>query len=150
MKVLVAYDGTLQSKEALKYGLDKVKENGGELVALHVFKSNMFVDYDSIPGAEDIARGEAARFVAEAEQLIRKEGRGVRAKVLAEDGNPAEEIINYAMAKNIDVLLCPPRYRSIIDRIKRTLKEEGRDINESRILDDRSKVKMSVVSVPAK
>ena len=57
MKVLVAYDGTLQAKDALKYGVEKVKENGGELVALHVFNSNMFVDYD-VFGAEEAGRAE--------------------------------------------------------------------------------------------
>ena len=31
MKVLVAYDGTLQSKDALRYGLEKAREKGGDL-----------------------------------------------------------------------------------------------------------------------
>lgn len=148
MKVLVAYDGTLQSKDALKYGLDTVKEKGGELIALHVFKSNMFVDYDAIPGVEDMARAESARFVADAERIIKDSG--VRARMVVEDGEPEEEIVNFARERNVDLLLCPPRYKSIIENIKRILKEEGRDITEDRILDEMDKVKMSVVSVPVK
>ena len=65
MKVLVEYDGTLQAKEALKYGVEKVKEKGGEVVAFQVFNSSMFVDYD-VFGAEDEGRAEALRFAEEA------------------------------------------------------------------------------------
>ena len=32
MKIMVAYDGTLQAKEALVYGMDKAREKGGEVV----------------------------------------------------------------------------------------------------------------------
>ncbi len=39
MKIMVAYDGTLQAKEALVYGMDKAREKGGEVVALHVFNN---------------------------------------------------------------------------------------------------------------
>ena len=67
MKVLVAYDGTLQAKDALRHGVQKVKEVGGEVVALHVFNSNLFVDYD-VFGAEEAARLESMRLAAEAKR----------------------------------------------------------------------------------
>jgi len=56
MKIMVAYDGTLQAKEALVYGMDKAREKGGEVVALHVFNSGMFVDYDASVDAESLAK----------------------------------------------------------------------------------------------
>ena len=62
MKILMIYDGTLQSKTALTYGIGKVRERGGELIVLQVFQSSLFVDYDAGPMAEERAR--ASRIVA--------------------------------------------------------------------------------------
>ena len=121
MKIMVAYDGTLQSKEALVYGMDKVREKGGELVALHVFNSDLFVDYDATVEARDLARAEASRFVDEAKEIIREKGKGVKASLYSTDGNPEEEMIGFAKAEKVDVLLCPPKFRSIISRYQKAL-----------------------------
>lgn|SRR5574341_717467 len=121
MKIMVAYDGTLQAKEALVYGMEKAREKGGEVVALHVFNSPLFVDYDAVPDAESIARAESARFVEEAKAIIREKGRGVKAGLFTGEGNPEEETIAFAKAEHADVLLCPPRYRSIIRKYKKAL-----------------------------
>ena len=125
MKVLVAYDGTLDSKTALRYGLEKVKEDGGELVALHVFNSSLFVDYDAIPEAEEIARREASRYVKEAETIIRDEGSGVKASIIETEGNPGKEIIRYAEVENVDLLLCPSRYSTVVKTFRKMLNKKG-------------------------
>jgi len=124
MKVLVAYDGTLHAKVALRYGLEKVRESGGELVALHVFNSDLFIDYDAIPEAEEIARRESLRYVEELEGIIREEGDGVKARIIVEDGNPEKEILSYAKTENVDILLCPPRYKSIVKKFRKMLNEQ--------------------------
>jgi nucleotide-binding universal stress UspA family protein len=123
MKIMVAYDGTLQSKEALAYGMDKAREKGGEVVALHVFNSNMFVDYDAHLDAEAMARGEARQLVDEARALIREKGEGIRAGLFTTEGNPEEEIINFAKEKRVDVLLCPPRFKGIIRKYRRAVSD---------------------------
>lgn len=146
MKVLVAYDGTLQSKDALKYGVQQVREHGGEVVALHVFNSNMFIDYDAHPGAEEMARAESSRYVEDAKRLIAETGSDVNARIMIEEGVPAEEIIRYARIKNVDILLCPPRYKSIIERYKKLLKREGKTSREDSILDESDRLKMTVVT----
>jgi len=51
MKIMVAYDGTLQAKEALVYGIEKARTKGGEVIALQVFNSPLFVDYDATVNA---------------------------------------------------------------------------------------------------
>ena len=109
MKALVAYDGTVQAKTALGYGIEKVRRNSGELVVLHVFNNNMFISYDAIPQAEEIARRESARYVAEAERIIKEKGKGIRASIVVEDGNPEKEIIAYAKAENVDIIFSPPQ-----------------------------------------
>jgi len=145
MKVLVAYDGTLQAKDALKYGVDKVKENGGELVALHVFNSNMFIDYD-VFGAEDTGRAESMRFAAEAKKILGETGKGINARVIYAEGNPEEETINYARENNMDLLLCSPRYKSIIRSFKKLMDKQGKKVQEDTILDETEKPRLSVVS----
>ena len=56
MKMLVAYDGTLNSKEALSFGLSKARETGARLAVLSVFDPGPFAWYGAGPGALDVAR----------------------------------------------------------------------------------------------
>lgn len=118
MKIMVAYDGTVQSKEALEYGMEKAREKGGEVLALHVFHSGMFMDYD-VMDAEATARRESDRLVEEAKALIREKGSGVHVNLFTTEGNPEEEVIIFAKAKKADVLLCPPRFKGIINKYQR-------------------------------
>ena len=121
MKIMVAYDGTLQAKEALVYGIEKAREKGGEVVALHVFNSKMFIDYDAHVDAEAMARQESARFVEEAKSLIREKGNGVRTSLFTTEGNPTEEVISFAKEKKVDLLLCPPQFKAIISKYRKAL-----------------------------
>ncbi len=123
MKIMVAYDGTLQAKEALVYGIEKAKEKGGEVVALHVFNTPLFWDYDATPEAVDLARAESRKFIDEAKAIIREKGAGVRASLFSTDGDPENAVISFASAEKVDVLLCPPRYDAIIARYRKNLSE---------------------------
>jgi nucleotide-binding universal stress UspA family protein len=123
MKIMVAYDGTLQAKEALVYGMDKAREKGGEVVALHVFNNNMFIDYDAAVDAQGIAKAEAERFINEAKTIIREKGKGVKASLYSTEGNPTEEVISFAKAEKVDVLLCPPKFTKIINKYQKSLAE---------------------------
>ncbi|NTW58492.1 MAG: universal stress protein [Nitrospirae bacterium] len=121
MKIMVAYDGTLQAKEALSYGIDKARAKGGEVVALHVFNSPMFADYDATVNTRDAAKAEAARFVEEAKTIIREKGTGVKASLYSTEGNPEQEMISFAKAEQVDVLLCPPKFKTIISKYQKAL-----------------------------
>jgi len=121
MKIMIAYDGTLQAKEALVYGIDKAREKGGEVVALHVFNNSMFIDYDATVNAESAARAEAEQFINEAKAIIREKGKGVKASLYSTEGNPTEETISFAKSEKVDVLLCPPKFTTIINKYQRAL-----------------------------
>jgi nucleotide-binding universal stress UspA family protein len=121
MKIMVAYDGTLQAKEALVYGMDKARERGGEVVALHVFNGGMFVDYDASIDAESLAKAESKRFIEEAKTIIREKGVGVKARLYSTEGNPSEEVISFARTEKADVLLCPPKFTTIISKYQQTV-----------------------------
>ena len=119
MKIMVAYDGTLQAKEALVYGMEKARENGGELLALHVFNNGMFVDYDATIDAEAMARRESARFVEEARAIINEKADGVRASLFTTEGDPEEAVVGFAKEKKVDVLLCPPKFKAIVNKYRK-------------------------------
>jgi nucleotide-binding universal stress UspA family protein len=143
MKIMVAYDGTMQSKEALVYGMEKARAKGGEVVALHVFNSPLFMDYDATVNARDLARADAARFVNEAKEIIREKGRGVTASLYSTDGNPEEEVLSFAKAENVDVLLCPPTYRSIVSKYQKA-------VAGSELAGETAKMNMAALSITGK
>ncbi len=114
MKILTIYDGTLQSKAALRYGLRKVKEKAGELIVLHLFRGSQFIDYDAGLRAEEIARKEAAQHRREAEAIITEAGgRGINVRILSEEGDAIEDTLRVSAAEKVDLILASPRYKAI-------------------------------------
>ena len=116
MKILTVYDGTIQSKTALRYGIKKAKETGGEVIVLHVFKNSMFLDYDAGPRAEEVARAEVKRHLHEAKNMIREAGQDVHVKIISVEGDPAEEALRVSAAEHAELILTSPRYRAIVKK----------------------------------
>ena len=115
MKVLVAYDGSLDSKAALKYGIKRVREIPGELIALHVFPSHRFIDYGAGPRAEERARRDAFRHLDEAREFIQACGKGIKASVVFTEGQARKEILGHAKQENVDLIVVPPSLDSLLD-----------------------------------
>ncbi len=147
MKVLVAYDGTLQSKDALRYGIERVREKGGEVIVLHVFNGSMFVDYDAGPRAEELARQESARFVEDARRLISQWGNDVKTSIFLGEGDSEDDILLFAKERFVDMLLCPPKHKALIEKFREIVKERGREVRENKILDKAARLKMAEACV---
>ncbi len=118
MKILVAYDGTLNAKKALLYGMNKVEKQGSDLTVLQVFDRALFVDYDAGPGAEQMARREAAHQLDEARSVVAENGIS-QVRFMARDGQAAEVIAEQIAADGPDLVVVPPRYRSVAARSQR-------------------------------
>jgi nucleotide-binding universal stress UspA family protein len=114
MKILTIYDGTIQSKTALRYGIKKAKKENGEVVVLHVFQSSLFIDYDAGPRAEEAARVEAKRHLQDAESIIRETSQGVSVKIMSVEGDPVEEALRVSKDEQAGLILAPPRYKAIV------------------------------------
>lgn len=115
MKILLAYDGTVHAKTALRYGLKKAGGMNGDLILLQVFDRSAFIDYDAGPRAEALARSEAAQRLDEARKIV-EEGpvSPVHAfRTITEEGDPEQVIIQYAEIERPDLLLVPPRYKTV-------------------------------------
>lgn len=127
MKILVVYDGTLNSKDALRKGIGKAKETGSELLVLQVFNSGMFIDYEITPGETEFIKKEAAGYLEEAKVILKEEGQGLRTGLFTGEGDPGEQIIQFASEKNVDLLLFPAAYRSIVKRYIKMPEERGQE-----------------------
>ncbi len=113
MKILVVYDGSKNSKDALRYGIAKVRDGRDRLIALNVFNSGAFIGYDSVPGVAEAAYADAMKHLEEAAAIIRKEEKFIRAETILVDGYPEEGILNTAIEERADLLLCPAKYKSV-------------------------------------
>jgi len=114
MKILVAYDGTIHAKKALKYGISKIRKEGGELTLLHVFDRNCFVDYDAGPKAEELTRAEAAQQLEAARNIILETAAGIPTRIVSEEGDAEQTVLRYAATDHPDLLLAPPSYKGIV------------------------------------
>jgi len=115
MKILTLYDGTIQAKTALHYGLRKARDTRGKLIVLQVFQGSLFLDYDAGPKAEEVARAEAARHRREAEEIISAANiaQDIPALVLSEEGDIIEEATRVAEREHADLILASPRHRAL-------------------------------------
>jgi nucleotide-binding universal stress UspA family protein len=114
MKIMSVYDGTIQSKTILRYGLRKIQEKGGELIVLQVFQSGLFLDYDAGPRAEEIARAEAERHRRDAQAIIEATApQQMSVRVVSEEGDTVEETLRVAGREKVDMILATPRYKAI-------------------------------------
>ncbi len=114
MKILVAYDGTLHSQRALRYGINKSTNEHDELVVLLVFNPNLFIAYEAGPKAMDVARREFLQYTEDAENIVRELGSKDRVRIVTLEGDPETELIKLASSADMDLVLAPPRYKALL------------------------------------
>ncbi|HMK44823.1 MAG TPA: universal stress protein [Dissulfurispiraceae bacterium] len=114
MKILVAYDGTLSSKDTLRYSIRRAEQTRAELVVLSVFNPDPFIDYDGW-GAEEKARKEAARALAEAKVMIRQASGNAPISLYSAEGSVERVVTEFARAEHIDLILSPARYADMAE-----------------------------------
>ena len=103
------------------YGLKKVREAGGELTVLQVFDARLFIDYDAGPKAEELARKEASQGLAEARQVINEQAAGVAVRIISDEGDAAQKVLEYVEEEHPGLVLAPPRYRDLAKTLTRPL-----------------------------
>ena len=113
MKILVMYDGTLQAKKTLNYGIGKIQESGGELILLQVFDPAIFIDYDAGPRAAEMARAEMAGHIDWAKRHLEEKASGLMVRIITEEGDSVARALYHAEAEHVDLLLTPPRFKSV-------------------------------------
>jgi len=126
MKMLIAYDGTLQSKDALRFGLAKAKETGARVAILSVFDTEAFVDYEISPNQMETARKQSAARLDEARVIVKTEGAGVDVGIYTAEGDPEAQTLEFALHEGVDFLLCTKKYGGIVNQYKSALEARGK------------------------
>ena len=113
-KILVAVDGSDQSKEAIHEAVAIAKRNKTSLFVLHVKDETRLrgTPYDLAINL-DVLETESKEIIAEVEVLINDE---VEFEVHAL-GNPKKEIINFAKQFELDLIVVGSNGKGLLDRM---------------------------------
>lgn len=111
--VLVAADGTEASAAAVDRGIDLARTHDGTVHALYVVDTaNAMGQFDLVVEREEHIGEDAVESVAD-----RAEAAGVPAEKAFRYGRPAAEIVDYALAHDIDLVVVGKRDRSGLGRL---------------------------------
>lgn len=122
-KILVAFDGSPHSKQALEWAMDLSRVANSSIVVVHVFEP---VNIMSIYGAE----GDGDKTMRAAVKELKENGqetletarefcakRGVTVKTELLQGNVAETIIRYAKREHIDLIVAGTKGRGELEEL---------------------------------
>lgn len=117
-KILIATDGSENARNATSYALGLAKTSGAELYTVYVI-SNV----DLYAGIRDVAWAESMNehFLKEGEEAnkeVFEEGKaaGIEVKPFILEGNPGEEIVDFAEANDIDMIVMGTRGKTGVNR----------------------------------
>jgi nucleotide-binding universal stress UspA family protein len=113
-KILIAYDGSAHSKEALNWGIDLSLMSGAEIVAIKVFDGGAAL-YSSVAEASGAILQETLDELLREDRALLEgavaEGQSKGVMITGEilQGNVAGEIISYAKINNVDLIIAGTR-----------------------------------------
>ena len=109
-KVLLAFDGSEDSKKALRWLLDFAKQTPVEIVVVSAIELIFPGDYDFAVGvlaAAETLRKNTKDDLLNAAKVFSDNNLLVSTVIL--EGNPASEIIQYASKEQVDLIICGTR-----------------------------------------
>jgi len=109
MKILIAYDGSNSSMDALKLAVSHAK----------VFKAMVFVVTslygEHVESDQEIAKHEER--LKNAEKLVTKEGIACESHLLVRGMSPGEDIVQFAMDHQVDMIYIGIKRRSKVGKL---------------------------------
>ncbi|KKG11492.1 universal stress protein [Methanosarcina sp. 2.H.A.1B.4] len=112
-KILLATDGSENAKSAACSGLEIARNTGAEIYAVYV--AGISCCSPIMPESYDWEIGkEGSEAVAEIEEMGRENGVTVNSVLL--QGNPAQEILDFAEKNDIDMIVMGTQGKAGIDR----------------------------------
>ncbi len=112
MRILAAYDGTLNAKDVLRYGLYRIRKSGGELKVLHMLDSAILKDFEEFDAYASLTN-EAARHLDEARKIVDESGKGHQVEFISCECGLAHELMPYAEEGRFDLILVPQKFAGI-------------------------------------
>jgi nucleotide-binding universal stress UspA family protein len=112
MKILVGYDGSASSNEALALAESRAKVLNAELHVITSFEQR------ADPGLQDIKQMDEARAkLKEVEEDLSGKGMSCKAQFVISSGTHGENIVRYIVDNNIDEVLIGIKKTSKVDKL---------------------------------
>jgi nucleotide-binding universal stress UspA family protein len=115
--IVIATDGSENSKRAISYGIEIAKLSGATVHALYVVDTVYFSSIPMDAGWEtmyETLRGEGEKAISEVKE--RGEIAGVEVREVLLEGHPSNEIINFAENNNADLIVVGTLGKTGLDR----------------------------------
>ncbi len=116
-RVLVAVDGSAVSLRAVEHAVRLAKQDGAELVAVHIVPSPPVEVPGELADYYERARGEARRWMKEVETAAQQEGVRLRTDIVVGAYSVVDAVLGYAETVSADLLVTGTRGRTPSRRI---------------------------------
>lgn len=117
-KILIATDGSANTRRAVKYGIELARVAGADVCAVYVLDTSVFASMPMDAAWEsmyELLRAEGNEALKYVEDKGGQSGVSVESVVL--DGHPAHEIVDYANENEIDLIVMGTLGKTGLDRI---------------------------------
>ena len=101
-KILVPFDGSVNSIRGLKFALAIAKQSGSSIIGLNVFSPPLFVKTSSIRMNE--AKHKSGEIIAQAKSISQKAG-VIFSGVTKVGNNVGSTIVNFAQRKKVNMII---------------------------------------------
>ncbi len=109
---MVAVDGSDVSLRAAEHAAHMAKQNGAELLALHVVPVPPFEVQGELADHYDNARKGAKKWMKNIEEIAVKHGLGARTEIVVGAYSVVDAIIGYAETMSVDLIVSGTRGRT--------------------------------------
>ncbi len=116
-RVLVAVDGSQVSLRAVDIAARLAKNEGAELVALHVVPRPPFEFTGDAAAYYEEARRTAKRWLPSVERTAKTHNVGISSEIIVDASSVIEAILAYAESKNVDLIVTGTRGKTPSQRL---------------------------------
>jgi nucleotide-binding universal stress UspA family protein len=109
MKILVGYDGSNSSKDALRLSIDHARAFDGEVIVVTSLTGGSVTEEAEINNANE--------YLAEAEKVLKDAGITCQTHLLVRGMQPGEDIVNFAAEKKADAIIIGVKRRSKVGKL---------------------------------
>jgi nucleotide-binding universal stress UspA family protein len=116
-KILIATDGSQHSEKAAKIGVELARLSGGRIIAVYVAdttRMSHLPDDMLLFSIRDILIREGKEAASTVEKLAKEAGVAFESQV--KEGNPGEEILDYARSAGVDIIVMGSVGRTGLDK----------------------------------
>ncbi|AKB75945.1 Universal stress protein [Methanosarcina lacustris Z-7289] len=115
--IVIATDGSENTRKAISYGIEIAKLSGATVHALYVVDTSSFSSIPMDAGWEsmyEILKNEGAKAISE----VKKQGgiAGVDVREVLEEGHPSSSILEFAETNNVDLIVMGTLGKTGLDR----------------------------------